>query len=225
MMFYHGLDKKRHKDQVRKVAFTLQFLADGTNFLHGTTVFGTAVCCYQTCVTLVNKMATRDAELSVLVQSLSKRKSTGSMLMLTELNKRISLQERVYRKRKLKSMVICLLFLLSRCTVERLVLQRERSNAWFKLAYETFSDNESFENFRVTRNTFHFLSPEPHGFFTPHVISEMVTQTDVSIKKQVRTRVFSGFGAIDVYGPKTRKNTDPYASPKTWCGLFTRAQM
>ena len=192
MMFYHGSDKKRHKDQVRKVAFTLQFLGDRTNFLHGTTVFGTAVCCYQTCVTLVNKMATRDAEL--LVRSLSKRKSTGSMLMLTELNKRISLQERVYRKRKLKSMVICLLFLLSHCTVKRLVWQWQRSNAWFELAYETFSDNEWFENFRVSRNTFHFLSPEPHGFFTTHVISEIVTQTDVSIKKQVRTRVFSGFG-------------------------------
>ena len=27
----------------------------------------------------------------------------------------------------------------------------------------------------------------------------------------VRTRVFSGFGAIDVYGPKARKNTGPYS--------------
>ena len=84
MMFYHGSDKKRHKDQV-------------------------------------NKMATRDTELSVRVRSLSKRKSTGSMLTLMELNKRISLQERVYRKRKLKSMVIFLIFLLSHCTVERSV--------------------------------------------------------------------------------------------------------
>ena len=91
MMFYHGSDKKRHKDQVRKVAFTLQFLGDRTNFYSA--VFGTAVCCYQTCVILVNKMATLDAELSVLVRSLSKRKSTGSMLTLMELNKRISLQE------------------------------------------------------------------------------------------------------------------------------------
>jgi len=170
-------------------------------------------------------MATRDAELSVLVRSLSKRKSTGSMLMLTELNKRISLQERVYRKRKLKSMVICLLFLLSHCTVKRLVWQQQWSNAWFKLACESFSDNEWFENFRVSRNTFHFLSPEPHGFFTAHVISEIVTQTDVSIKKRVRTCVFSGFGAIDIYGPKTRKNTGPYASPKTWYRLFTWAEM
>lgn len=59
MMFYHGLDKKSHKDQVSKVAFTLQFMGGRTNFLHGTEVFGTAVCCYQTCVILVNKMATR----------------------------------------------------------------------------------------------------------------------------------------------------------------------
>ena len=29
-MFYHGSNKKRHKDQVRKVAFTLQFLGDRT---------------------------------------------------------------------------------------------------------------------------------------------------------------------------------------------------
>ena len=55
MMFYHGSDKKRHKDQVMKVAFTLQVLEDRTNFLHGTTVFGTAVYCYRTCVILVNK--------------------------------------------------------------------------------------------------------------------------------------------------------------------------
>ena len=123
MMFYHGSDKKRHKDQVRKVAFTLQFLGDRTNFLHGTAVFGTAVSCYRTCVILVNKMATRDAELSVLVRSLSKRKSSGSMLTLMELNKRISSQERVYWKRKLKSMVIFLIFLLSHCTVERSVWQ------------------------------------------------------------------------------------------------------
>ena len=135
---HHGSDKKKHKDRVRKVAFTLQFLGDRTNFLHGTTVFGTAVCCYRTCVILV-KMATRDAELSVLVRSLSKRKSTGSMLTLKELNKRTSLQERVYRKRKLKSMVIFLIFLLSHCTVERSVWQRQRSNAWFELAYETIS--------------------------------------------------------------------------------------
>ena len=31
-MFYHGSDKKRHKDQVRKVAFTQQFLGERTNF-------------------------------------------------------------------------------------------------------------------------------------------------------------------------------------------------
>ena len=80
MMFYHRSDKKRHKDQVRKVAFTLQFLEDRTNFLHETTVFGTAVCCNRTCVILVNKMATREAELSILVRFLSKRKSTGSIL-------------------------------------------------------------------------------------------------------------------------------------------------
>ena len=147
------------------------------------------------------------------------------MLTLMELNKGISLQERVYRKRKLKSMVIFLIFLLSHCTVERSVRQRQRSNAWFELAYETFSDNEWFENFRVSRTRSISLSPEPHGFFTAHVISETVTQTNVSIKKRVRIRVFSGFGAIDVYGPKPRKNTGPYPSSKTWYGLFTRAKM
>ena len=77
-----------------------------------------------------------------------------------ELNKRISLQGRVYRKRKLKSMVIFLIFLLSHCTVERSVWQRQQSSAWFELAYETFSDNEWFENFRVSTNTFQFLVDE-----------------------------------------------------------------
>ena len=37
-------------------------------------------------------------------------------------------------------MVIFLIFLLSHCTVERSVWQRQRSSAWFELAYETFSD-------------------------------------------------------------------------------------
>ena len=46
------------------------------------------------------------AELSILVQFLSKQKLTGSIFTFTELNKRINLQERVYRKRKYKSMVI-----------------------------------------------------------------------------------------------------------------------
>ena len=73
MMFYHGSDKKRHKDQVRKVVFTLQFWGHQTNFLHGTTLFGTAVCRYRTCVILVNKMVTHDAELSVLVRFLSRQ--------------------------------------------------------------------------------------------------------------------------------------------------------
>jgi len=189
MMFYHGSDKKRYKDQVRKVAFTLQFLGDRANFLHGTTVFGTVVCCYRTCVILVNKMATRDAELSVLVRSLSKWKSTVSILTLTELNKRISLQERVYRRSKLKSIVIFKIFLLSHCTIERSVWQRKRSNAWFELAYETFSDNEWFEDFRVSRNTFHFLVDQLQ-YDIAHVISEIVTQANVRIKEQVRTRIF-----------------------------------
>ena len=123
MMFYHRSDKKTHKDQVRKVMFTLQFWEDRTNFSHRTTVFGTAVCCYQTCIILVNKMVKHDAELSVLMQFLSKRKSTESILTLTELNGRISSQERVYQKRKLKSMVIFLILLLSHCTVERSVWQ------------------------------------------------------------------------------------------------------
>ena len=202
-MFYHGSDKKRPKDQVRKVAFTLQFLGERANFQNGTTVFGTSVCCYRTCVILVNKMATRDAELSVLGRFLSKRKSSGSILTLTELNKRTSLQRRLYRKRKLKSMAIFLIFLLSHSTVERSVWQRRRSRAWFELPYETFSDNEWFENFRVSRHTFQFLvdelqqdivrqdtlksttfqSPEPRGFSTAHAISKIITQTDVRIKK------------------------------------------
>ena len=35
MMLYHRLDKKRHKDQVKKVAFTLQLFGDGSVFFSG----------------------------------------------------------------------------------------------------------------------------------------------------------------------------------------------
>ena len=35
----------------------------------------------------------------------------------------------------------------------------------------------------------------------------------------VRTRVFSSFGAIDVYGPKTRKNTGPYSFFNSYVSL------
>ena len=68
--------------------------------------------------------------------------------------------------------------------------------------------------------TLQFFGDRTNFSFTAHVISEIVTQTDVRIKKRVRTRVFSGFGAIDV---KTRKNTGPYPSPKIWYGLFVRS--
>ena len=115
MMFYHGSDKKRHKDQVRKVAFTLQFLGTGSISCMGLQYL------VQLCALPNTRNSCKQNELSVLVRSLSKQKSTGSMLTLMELNKRISSQERVYRKRKLKSMVIFLIFLLSHCTVERSV--------------------------------------------------------------------------------------------------------
>ena len=51
--------------------------------------------------------------------------------------------------------------------------------------------------------TLHFLGDRTNFSFTAHVICEIVTQTDVRIKKRVRTRVSSGFEAIDVYSPKT----------------------
>ena len=44
------------------------------------------------------------------------------------------------------------------------------------------------------------------GFFSAHVISEIVMQTDVRIKKQERARGFSGFGAIRLW-PQNQKKT------------------
>lgn len=58
------------------------------------------------------------------------------------------------------------------------------------------------------------------GLRYAHVMSEIITEADVTMKKLLRTRVFPGFGAMDVYGaiplPPKIINTVPYPSQKTW---------
>ena len=123
-------------------------------------------------------MATDEANLSVWV-SLSKRKSVRSKLYRT---KRASLEKRRRSKKKFKSMVILLTFLLCHCTVERTIWQKKRTSAWFDLACSTYSDNEWYKNFRISRNTFQFLVDELR---TDIVRQDTVMRKAIEVKKKV----------------------------------------
>lgn len=95
-----------------------------------------------------------------MLSLLCKPKSTRSTLKLSRPYRATSLKERVHRKRKIKYVAFLLTLLLSHCTVERTLWQRQRTNAWFELACGTFPGSEWYENFRVSRNTFQFLVDE-----------------------------------------------------------------
>ena len=105
-------------------------------------------------------MATNDPKFSVFVHFLSKQKSTRSTLKLREPCNGTSVQERLCRKRKLRSMVILLMGLLSQCMVERSVWQRQQTSAWLELAYQTFSESEWLKKFCISRSMFQFLVDE-----------------------------------------------------------------
>ena len=120
--------------------------------------------------------------MSVLLGFLSKRKSAGPTLQLRRAYKETSLQKRLHGKTKLKSVAILLAFLLCQCTVERTLWQQQRTSAWFELACRTFSDNEWYANFRVSRNMFQFLVDELRRDV---VCQDTVMRKAIEVKKKV----------------------------------------
>ena len=59
-----------------------------------------------------------------------------------------------------QAILFLLTALVSHFTVERSLQQIPRTSAWFDLAYSTYSDDQWYANFRVSKNTFHFLVDE-----------------------------------------------------------------
>ena len=45
---------------------------------------------------------------------------------------------------------------MSQCTIERTIWQLPRTGVWFQLVLKEFSDQEWYENFRLSRATFQF---------------------------------------------------------------------
>ena len=103
-------------------------------------------------------MAT-DNELSLYPSCLLPRKKSSRSL-LKQFETKICLEERFCRRRKFKFMLILLAFVIGHSTVERVIWQNKRTSAWFCTACNTCFDDEWYRNFRISRNTFHFLVDE-----------------------------------------------------------------
>ena len=72
----------------------------------------------------------------------------------------ICIRARLRGKSKRRAMSILWTMLLCNSTVERSIWQIPRTSAWFDLAYATYSDDEWYAHFRVSRGTFEFFVKE-----------------------------------------------------------------
>jgi len=98
-----------------------------------------------------------DAGLQALFWFLLKKRTRNSRLTARATLQR-SASERIYRiRRKTRLTVLLLTALVSHFTVERSLWQIPRTSAWFDLAYSTYSDDQWYASFRVSKNTFQFL--------------------------------------------------------------------
>ena len=103
-------------------------------------------------------MATDDGLSLYLSRLPSRRKLSRSLLKQCET--KICLEERFHRKRKFKFILVLLALVIGHSTVERTIWQKQRTSAWFYLAWDPYSNDEWYRNFRISRNTFHFLVDE-----------------------------------------------------------------
>ena len=92
-----------------------------------------------------------------MLRLLFRRKAKRSFLKQCETN--ICLEGRLPRKLKFKFMLGLLALVICNSTVERTIWQKQRTSAWFYLAC-TYSEDEWYRNFRISRNTFQFLVDE-----------------------------------------------------------------
>ena len=101
-----------------------------------------------------------DAGLQALFWFLPKKRTRNSRLTARAI--RQSSSEKMYRiRRKTRLTVLLLTALVSHFTVERSFWQIPRTSAWFDLTYSTYSDDQWYASFRVSKNTSQFLLPTP----------------------------------------------------------------
>ena len=97
-----------------------------------------------------------DADLQALFWCLLKKRTRNSRLTARAILQRSS-SEKMYRiRRKTRLTVLLLTALVSHFTVERSFWQIPRTSAWFDLTYSTYSDDQWYASFRVSKNTFLF---------------------------------------------------------------------
>ena len=98
-----------------------------------------------------------DAGLQALFWFLLKKRTRNSRLTARAIRQRSS-SEKMYRiRRKTRLTVLLLTALVSHFTVERSFRQILRTSAWFDLTHSTYSDDQWYASFRVSKNTFQFL--------------------------------------------------------------------
>ena len=98
-----------------------------------------------------------DAGLQALFWFLLKKRTRNSRLTARAILQRRS-SKKMYRiRRKTKFTVLLLIALVSHFTVERSFWQIPRTSTWFDLTYSTYSDDQWYASFRVSKNTFQFL--------------------------------------------------------------------
>ena len=98
-----------------------------------------------------------DAGLQALFWFLLKKRTRNSRLTARVIRQRSS-SEKMYRiRRKTRLAVLLLTALVSHFTVERGFWQIPRTSARFDLTYSTYSDDQWYASFRVSKNTFQFL--------------------------------------------------------------------
>ena len=62
------------------------------------------------------------------------------------------------RRRKIfKWSMLLVIIIMSQCKIERTIWKLPRTGVWFQLVLKEFSDQEWYENFRLSRATFQFL--------------------------------------------------------------------
>ena len=94
-------------------------------------------------------------------------------------------------------MVVLLAFVIGHSTVERTIWQKKRTSASFYLACDTYSDDEWYRNFRISRNTFHFLVDELRMDI---VRQDTVIQNAVEVRKKIALFLYF-IASTDGYRP------------------------
>ena len=98
-----------------------------------------------------------DAGLQALFWFLLKKRTRNSRLTARAILQRSS-SEKMYRiRRKTRLTVLLFTTVVSHFTVERSFWQIPRTSAWFDLTFSTYSDDQWYASFRVSKNTFQCL--------------------------------------------------------------------